>query len=231
MPEKTPLLKGLFASFTKRLREEEGYKISCVLHNYSQADFEGVISVENICETVDGADENSLVYWVAGMTAGAQVNESLTNKIYDGELSIFTNYKKSELKDALENGKFIFYGDRNQTRVLKDINSFVSISPEKNSDFKNNQIIRVLDAVANDTAKIFDNYYLGKCQNNSLGRDIFKTELVNYHQKLMAIGAIENFSPEDITVVKGDEKGDVIVNEYIEPVGAMDKLYMTCIVE
>lgn len=229
-PGDDDVTKGLFAQFTKRLRQEEGYKVTCVLRNFS-ADFEGVINVENECVPFKNFDRNAIVYWVGGMVAGAEVNKSLTNVIYDGELTVLVNYKKSQLKEAIEAGKFIFYGDRDSVRVLKDINSLVSFTPEKNRDFSNNQIIRVLDAVANDTAKIFNSYYLGKCQNNDLGRDIFKTELVNYHKNLMAIGAIENFIPENVTVVAGEEKGDVIVNEFIEPVGAMDKLYMTCIVE
>ena len=224
--------KGLFASFVKRLRDDEGYKVTCVLHDYAKADFEGVISVKNEIETVgDTINSTGLVYWAAGKTAGAEVNESLTNVKYDGELSVLASYKKSELKEFIEKGEFVLYGDKGEYKVLKDINSFTSVTADKNSDFSNNQVIRVLDAVANDTARIFDSYYLGKVQNDSLGRDILKTELVNYHQKLQSIQAIDNFETTDITVIKGNEKGDVVVNEYIEPVGAMEKLYMTCVVE
>lgn len=222
--------KSLFADFTKRLREDEGYKITTVLYNYKKADFEGVISVKNNILT-QGIDESSLVYWVGGKNAGAEINESLTNQKYDGELEINTSYKKSELKKAIENGEFIFYSDKDEIKVLKDINTFVSVTPNKNSDFSNNQVIRVIDAVANDTARIFDTYYLGKVQNNDIGRDIFKSELINYHQTLQSIQAITNFKSDDIEVTKGVEKGDVIVNEFIEPVGAMDKLYMTCVIE
>lgn len=228
-PGKDDTTKGLFAQFTKRLRLEEGYKVTCVLKDY-KADSEGVINLCSSCEPIKGFDENTLIYWTGGMTAGANINESLTNKTYDGELKVVTDIKKSELSEALKDGKFIFYTDRDSVRVLKDINSLTSFSPEKNKDFSNNQVIRVLDAVANDTAKIFNDYYLGKCQNNDIGRDIFKTELVNYHQNLMAIGAIESFLPEDITVSPGNEKGDVVVDEYIVPVGAMDTLYMSCVV-
>jgi hypothetical protein len=47
----------------------------------------------------------------------------------------------------------------------------------------------------------------------------------------VGIQAIEDFEADDITITKGTEKGDVVVNEYVNPVAAMDKLYMTCIVE
>lgn len=220
--------KGLFASFTKRMRDEEGVKITCVLSDYTKADYEGVISVKN---TVDGDNPCAIVYWVGGKNAGAEVNESLTNSLYDGEYSINADFKKSELKSLIQDGQFVIYKDRDDYRVLKDINSFTSFETNKNSDFSNNQIVRVLDSVANDTAKIFNTYYLGKAQNDELGRSVFKAELIKYHEELQAIGAITNFTSEDIEVSKGTEKGDVIVKEYIEPVAAMDKLYMSCIVE
>lgn len=219
--------KGLFVSFTKRLRDDEGYKITTVLHDYTKADYEGIISVKNEIED----DKSALIYWVAGQTAGAEVNESLTNKKYDGELKIQSKYKNSDLKQSIENGEFVLYGDKDEYKVLKDINTFTSISPSKNNDFSLNQVIRVIDSIANDTARIFDTYYLGQVQNDAFGRDLFKSELIKYHETLQSIRAIQNFESEDINISKGTNKGDVIVEEVIEPTGAMEKLYMTCVVE
>lgn len=221
------ITKGLFDSFTKRLRDDEGYKITTVLHNYTKADYEGVISVKNEIES----DITALVYWVAGKTAGAEVNESLTNAEYDGELKSNPKYKNSELTQSVKDGEFVIYGDNDKLRVLKDINTFTSISPSKNSDFSFNQVIRVIDAVANDTARIFNTYYLGRVQNDAFGRDLFKSELIEYHEQLQSIGAIQNFTSEDITISKGKDKSDVVVTENIEPTVAMEKLYMTCVIE
>lgn len=216
------LTKGLFDSFTKRLRDDEGIKICTVLYNYKKSDFEGVVSVKN---------DKNLVYWVGGALAGAEINQSLTNKIYDGEYEFEAKYSNNDLKEAIENGEFVFYYDCGDIRVLKDINTFVSFSSDKNSDFSNNQIIRVLDSTANDIARIFNQYYLGKMQNDNLGRNIFKSELINYFNMLQAIRAIDNFSADDISIKKGVEKGDVVVDLMIEPVASMDKLYMKCIIE
>src|SRR5690606_16058772 len=47
-------LKGVFVSFVRRLREEEGKKIQVVLPNYPIADYEGVISVKNGVVLSDG---------------------------------------------------------------------------------------------------------------------------------------------------------------------------------
>ena len=46
------------------------------------------------------------------------------------------------------------------------------------------------------------------------------------HEELMKIEAIENFTADDITVEKGVEKQDVVIYETVQPVDAMEKLYM-----
>lgn len=209
--------KSLFDAFTKRLRDEDGYKITCVLYDYAKADFEGVISVKNNPE---------LVYWYAGQTAGANFNESLTNKAYDGEYEIDTKFKKREFIDFIEEGHAVLYQDGDDVRVLKDINTFISFEPYKNKDFSDNRVMRVLDQIANDTAIIFNKFYLGKADNDATGRDLFKNELVSHREQLQQLRAIQNFDYDNIQISKGKEKGDVMVNEMVEPTGSMEKLYM-----
>ena len=209
--------KKLFVNFTKRMREEEGVKFVTVLHDHAEADHEGVISVGTAKE---------LVYWAAGATAGAEVNESLTNVVYDGEYEVDAKMKKSEYIKGIQEGQFLFYEEDGQLRVLRDINSFTSFEAAKNSDFSSNRVMRVLDSIANDVANIFSKYYLGKQSNNANGRNLLKAEILAYHEELMKIEAIENFTADDITVEKGTEKQDVVVYESVQPVDAMEKLYM-----
>ena len=209
--------KKLFVNFTKRMREEEGVKFVTVLYDYTDADHEGVVSVGTAAE---------LVYWVAGATAGAEVNESLTNTIYDGEYEVDAKMKKSEYIKGIEEGQFLFYEEDGKLRVLRDINSFTSFEAAKNSDFSSNRVVRVLDSIAGDVANIFSKYYLGKQTNNANGRNLLKAEILAYHEELMKIDAIENFTVDDITVEKGAEKQDVVIYECVQPVDAMEKLYM-----
>lgn len=216
------ITKALFATFTERLRDDEGVKITTVLHDYTKADFEGVISVTN---------DINLVYWVAGATSGCQINQSVTNKVYDGEYSFEAKFSSSELQEAIQAGEFIFYEDASEMKVVKDINTFTDFSTDKNSDFSNNQIIRILDTTANDIARIFNDYYLGKLQNDTLGRDIFRSELITYFRTLQSIRALDNFEADDVSISKGTEKGDVVVDVLIEPIASMDKLYMKCVIE
>lgn len=214
--------KSLFESFTKRLRYDEGIKISCVLVNYNKANDESIISIDDVAK--------ELIYWSSGALAGAELNESLTNTLYDGELFLKINLKNRELEEKIKKGIFAFYSEKEEIRVLKDINTFTSFSAEKSSDFSNNQIIRILDNIGNDIATIFNMYYLGKEQNDEIGRDIFKSELISYFKNLQSTQALTNFSAEDVSVEKGEQKGDVIVNTIIEPISSMDKLYMKCLI-
>ena len=209
--------KKLFVNFTKRMREEEGVKFVTVLHDYPAADHEGVISVGTAAE---------LVYWTAGASAGAEVNESLTNTAYDGEYEVDAKLKKSDYIKGIRKGQLLFYEEDGTLRVLRDINSFTSFAAAKNSDFSSNRVVRVLDSIANDVANIFSKYYLGKQSNNANGRNLLKAEILAYHEELMKLEAIEGFTADDITVEKGTEKQDVVVYEAIQPVDAMEKLYM-----
>lgn len=212
------ITKALFDSFTKRLRNDDGVKITTVLFDYNQADFEGTISVKN---------NKELVYWVAGQSGGAAVNESLTNIQYNGEYEVNTKFKKREFKQFMKNGEFVFYKDGDDIKVLADINTFTSYTPLINEEFSSNRVIRTLDQVANDTARLFSDHFLGDVDNDDTGRDLFKVTLVNHREDLQDIKAIQDFNEEDIAVLPGKGKKDVIVNERIQPTDAMEKLYMS----
>lgn len=229
------LIKDLYIAFVKRLRDDEGIKTQAVVYRKNTANHEGVISVENAVLD-EGATGAELVYWVTGKEAGVAVNRSLTNSIYDGEYSMDLEYKKSDYIKGLQQGKFLFYSDKDmikgdRVRVLQDINTFTEFSLYKNEDFSYNQVIRVLDQIAIDIARIFNERYLGKVQNNQDGRVGFWGEIVAHHKTLQQLGAIEEFDGDkDVTVVKGEAKNAVVVMDYVMPVMAMEKLYMTVVV-
>jgi hypothetical protein len=221
-------IKDLYIQFTKRMRDEVGAKFQTVVYN-KPADYEGVISIGN--QALGGDPVSSAVYWVTGASASCPVNRSNTNKNYDGEFTFFVDYKQSELVSAMKAGSFMFHKVGDEVHVLDDINSFISVTVDKNIDFNSNQTIRVLDQIGNDIAVLFNTQYLGKIQNNNAGRISFWKDLVFYHQQLEGIQAIEDFVPEDVVVEKGNDKKSVTVTNPVTPVNCMTKLYMTVIVK
>lgn len=231
-------IQDLMVQFTKRLRDEVGAKFQCVLYNYENADYEGVISIQNAV-TDEGENPASLVYWVTGAEASCAVNASCTNKTYDGDFTVNTNYKQTELENAITNGMLIFHrvadsvdGDIvGNVNILRDINTFTSFTKEKNEDFSSNQVIRVLDQHAIDIARLFNKTYLGKEPNDEEGRTALWGDIVAYEQEMQRIRAITNFSSDDVPVPTMGQSKETVLSEYaIQPVMCMEKLYMNIII-
>ena len=228
-------IKNLFISMVRRMRDERGVKYQLVLHKAVDAcapDYMGVISVENDIDTTadSGYPASAAVYWVTGKEAGANVNESIQNTVYDGEFTIVTDYSQTQLEQALEAGKFIFHNNNNRVCVLEDINSFVTVTDVMGEVFKDNQTIRVIDQIAIDDAKIFNDKYNGHVPNDPAGRISLWTDLVKIRQNLNDLRAIENFVDTDVTVAQGDSKKSVRANSALQVVNTMSKLYMTVVV-
>lgn len=231
-PGTTASIKALFAAWAKRMRDEIGLKFQLVLHQYATADHEGIISVENnITGEALGSTTAKLVYWVAGAEAGCAVNKSLNNARYNGEFDIDANYSQTQLEDAIAAGKFIFHKVNDKVHVLSDINTFTSATDQKKIDFAKNQVVRVLDQLGNDIAYLFTTKYLGNIPNDNAGRISLWNDIVKLHQELARIRAIEAFDAGNVSVEKGDARDAVVITDYVTPIFAMEKLYMTIIVK
>ncbi|EGT4521949.1 TPA: phage tail sheath family protein [Clostridioides difficile] len=222
----TAEIKSLFVEFTKRMRDKVGAKFQTVLYKKNDADYEGIVSVENKIKDKDLA-ESSLIYWTTGAIAGCDINKSNTNKRYDGEFDVDVNYTQIQLEEALKTGKFIFHKVGDEVHVLEDINTFVSFTDEKNDDFSSNQSIRVLDQIANDIATLFNHKYQGAVPNDKSGRISFWNDVVKHHEQLQNMRAIEDFKADDVSVEPGNDKKTVVVSDAVKVISAMSKLYMT----
>lgn len=231
-------IQDLYIQFTKRMRDNVGAKFQTVVYGKENVDCEGVISIRNKV-TDAGASPASLVYWLTGAEAACAVNASCTNKTYDGDFTVDTNYKQSELEKAITSGMLIFHrvadavdGDiTGDVNILKDINSFTSFTKSKNEDFSSNQVIRVLDQIAIDVARLFNKIYLGKEPNDPDGRIAFWGDIVAYHKEMQRIRAIQNFKPEDVPIPTQGESKEAVLSEYqVQPTMCMEKLYMNVVV-
>lgn len=217
---------NLYVQYAKRLRDEQGIKFQVVLFN-NAANYEGVVNVKNT--TVE--DESALVYWVTGVIAGCEINKSNTNKTYDGEYTINADYTQAQLETSIDNGEFVLHKVGDEIRVLVDINSLVDTTTEKGEEFKSNQTIRVLDQIASDVASVFNSKYLGKIANNEAGRTSLWSDIIALFKDYQTLQAIENFEDTDISVEIGNDKKSVTINTNVQVINAMEKLYMTVVVE
>lgn len=221
-----PAIKSLYVEYTKRIRDQVGGKFQLVGHKIGATDHEGVIDVQNdaIDDEVFGA-----VYWTAGAQAGVAVNQSNTNKKYDGEfkLSMVEIKTQSQLIALLKGGKYVFHRVGDEVRVLEDVNTFTSFTVDKNEDFSMNQVIRVLDQIAIDTAHLFNTRYLGQVPNDADGRISLWKDIGAHRLEMQRIRAVQNYNKDELYVGPGQSKKAVLVTERVTPTVAMSQLYIT----
>ncbi len=220
-------VNSLLAAYTKRMRDSVGKKFQAVVFDVdNNYDYEGVIVVPNQSNEDDGV----VVAWVLGATCSCEINKSLVNTVYNGELEIDSNYTQLELEDFIKNGLFVFHKVGAEIRALKDVNSLKTTTDEKGDVFKNNQTVRVCDQIATDYANIFNTRYLGKVPNDKSGRSALANDFTKYCNDLMTIRAIEDFTSDDIVVDIGDTKTSVVATNTIKMVNTMEQLYMKVVI-
>ncbi|WP_373599424.1 phage tail sheath C-terminal domain-containing protein [Paraclostridium bifermentans] len=222
-------VKEKVISFIKQCREDKGKKVQCILNDYSEANYEGVISIDQGYKTKDEViDVNGFVGYVTGLTAGAALNQSNTYSVIPGAIEIINPKTDDEIKEGINKGKFIISFRQDESVVVEtDINTYTDFSAIKSKDFCKNRVIRTLDDINNSIKNMFEQTYLGKVNNNENGRTSFKSDIIAYFKELNKLGAIDDFKNEDIAVSQGNEIDTVLVDVGVKPIDAMEKLYMT----
>lgn len=231
---------NLFINYTVRLRDNVGLKFQTVIYNpYGNTklgDHEGIIEVGNKITDYDssivGLGAYGLVYWVTGIAAACAVNASNTNKTYDGELTVFTDYTQTELESSISGGWFMLHKVGDEVHVLEDIDSLTTLTEDKGAIFQSNQTIRVIDQIANDIATLFNTRYLGIIPNDADGRVSLWNDIVKIHEELETLRAIENFDSDSVEISQGETKKSVVCSiSGLSIINAMSQLYMSVIIE
>ena len=110
---------------------------------------------------------------------------------------------------------------------MQDINSLTTFTQDITAPYQKNRIIRTLSTLANDLSTQFAQGYIGIVDNNDDGRSLFKSAIVGYIREMESNGAITNFSPDDVEVLAGKSIDSIVININIQPVDAVEKIYVT----
>jgi hypothetical protein len=219
-------------TFIKLQRDTYGKKIQAVLYDYA-GDYEGIISVDQGYKTTnETVSAPTFVAYVAGLTAGSEVNQSNTYHAITGAVEIVSPKTDSEIETALAAGKMVLsYRIDGAIVIEQDINTLHTFTVEKPYSFSKNRVIRTLDGINNDLALSFQKNYIGKVNNNADGRNLYKASVVGYLNTLQGINAIQNFdSTTDVVISAGEAIDAVVADLAIQPVDSMEKIYMTVLV-
>lgn len=221
--------KAVIAAWIKGMTDSEGKGIQGVLANYT-GDFEGIINVAQGVKLTDGTilTAAETAPWVGGITAGANINQSNTGRKYQGAADVVPRKTKAEMEAAITAGEFIFKVDSAQNvTAVYDINSLTTITEAKGKPFTKNRVIRTLYGINNDITEIFESNFAGQLNNNEDGRSQLRATLVEYFNELQRLGAIKDFTPEDVAISQGTDSDAVVVDSYIKPVDSIEKMYIT----
>lgn len=222
-------VQSAYAGFIEHMRESIGKKCQAVMADIDGMDSEAVISVRNGVRLSDGTviTPQQATWWVGGSEAGASYNESLVYAQYPDAVDASPVLTSAQIDDALAAGQIVFFREFGTVKVVSDINTMVTFSDEKGEVFSLNQVIRTVDTVANDVYRHFSTNVIGKVQNDDASRDLIKTWIVGYLNEMQADGGIRNFSADDVTVGAGEAINAVVVSIAIQPVTAIEKIYVT----
>lgn len=226
-------IQDKYIEYTKEMRDEYGVKHQLVIPYIERevpVNHEGIIQVGNTVSD-EGVVPYAHVYWLAGAEAGCRVQDSVMAKAYDGSLNIQADVTRAQMEEAIEKGIILFHRDGNEIVVLKDLNSLIHIEEKdvekKNEDFKQNQTVRVLDMVALESAKVFNKNFLGKVPNDDIGRAELRNQLIKIRTELATRRAIQPYDEGNLTIMQGKTISDVIGYDALQPINAMEKLFLT----
>ena len=222
-------VQTLYFDFIKRMREGLGRKCQAVMAAAKSLDTEAIISVKNGVRLTDGTviTPQQATWWIGGAEAGASYDESLVYAQYPEAVDAEPVLTSAQIDEALTEGQIVFFREFGSVKVVSDINTLVTYSDQKNDVFSFNQVIRTVDTVANDVYKHFSINVIGKVQNDNASRDLIKTWIVGYLNEMQANGGIRNFSADDVSVEAGEAINAVVISIAIQPVTAIEKIYVT----
>lgn len=233
--EESSNIHKLLAEEIKLLRENVGIKVRAVIPNTTGVayNYEGVSTVLNGYVLNDGTviSPNIAAARFAGMSASATPDQALTYTQLDDAVEASPKLNNDKTIEALNAGQIVFTTLAGSRVVIEqDINSLTKFTSEKSKDFSKNRIIRTLDEICTNTTQTFETSFLGKVSNNEAGRNVFKANRIGYLTGLQNQNMIRDFENSDLTLSQGGEKDAVLMELYVTPVDAMEKLYVNLIV-
>ena len=217
------------ASFVQRMVEENGQWCQLVAAGMTSPDSQYVINLNNGVILSDGTTltAQQATWWLGGAEAGASYNESLTYAQYPGAVDVSPKLTKSQMIEAIQGGQLCLMEEFGSVKVLTDINSLTTYTASTGEVFSKNRTIRVCASIANDIYEQFSQTFIGRVNNNTEGRALFKASIVGYLTELQNAEAIQNFTADDVEVLEGNTNDSIVVNVAIQTVDAVEKIYMT----
>ena len=229
---KDETVKTAMTNFVERLANTQGKYSQLVAQGITTPDSRFVINVDPKITGIvlsDGTKltDGQICWWVGGAEAGAAYNKSLTYARYPQAVEVLPAATIDEMKTAVKSGYLTLFSQDRETQVLQDINSLVTYNDDITEPYHKNRVIRTLHTIANDIYRQFSKDFIGVVDNNENGRMLFKSVICGYMLDLQTNNAIQNFLPDDVEVLAGNDIDSIVINIWVQPVDAVEKIYTT----
>ena len=217
-----------YVAFVTRMNDSVGRKCQLVVGGFTGYNNKYVISANNGVVLADGSALNAkqVVWWLAGAESGALYYQSLTYAQYPTAVSANPKLTDDQTAAAIAAGQIAFIDDFGIVKICSDVDTKTTVTPTEGAEFKKNRVMRVIMQFCNDTYEHFANYFIGKVDNNDDGRALLRAWIIGYLNEMMANNGIQNFTAEDVEVLPGNDIDAVVINVAIQPIDAVEKIYM-----
>lgn len=221
-------VQAAMVSFIQSQNEDNGQYCQLVAANLTAPDSQYVINVMSPVTLSDGTSltMQQVCWWVGGAEAGALYNQSLTNATYPNAVST-TMMTNSQYITALNGGQLVLSSDNGRVYIEQDIDSLTTFTADISEVYRYNRTMRLANTIANDLYQQFSDNYIGVVNNNEQGRSMFQSAIVGYLLEIQGNDGIQNFDASDVTVEAGESINAIVVNLSIQPVGSVEKIYIT----
>lgn len=183
-------------SYVKAQREDHKL-IKAVLPN-TKGDDEGIINFTTASLTdEDGKTFTAEQYCgrIAGLIAGTPVADtSAAASITYAPLTEVvdcTHLSEEDMDTAVGNGELIAFWDGEKVKMGRGVDSLVTLTGGKNTQFQKIRIVEAMDMIADDIKKTGQDSYIGKYVNSYDNKCLLISAISSYLQGLADNGVIE----------------------------------------
>lgn len=222
--------------FVNYRNSQRGAYITSVVYNKPALDNDAIISVNQGLECDDFTITTDLFPIAIGsLRAGCPLGESLTDEnlteIFGARkiINALDDSTDTAKENAINQGMFcVHYINDGSVRVLKDINTFISVTDEKPKYYTKNTTIQTLYYILNEEDRVAHDGRLGKYTNTQIKRDLLAAAFLDVFKDAQQRGAIAPYdSTTDMIIQATDDPDTVLVNQKIKVRGNIEYIYIT----
>lgn len=156
-------------------------------------DNEGIVNWATASCTASGTEYEAETYTarIAGILASTPISQSATY-VSLPELTGCTTLSRTELDKADTAGQFICFFDGEKVKTGRAVNSLQTTSTGKGDQWKKIRVVRIMDIIRYDIAKLVEDDYIGHYSNSYDNKCILLSAIKQYFNDLVRQTALDS---------------------------------------